>query len=324
MLEHPANDTNANAEERFEYWQDVTKPIWQLAIPPGVDTFHFSANLLPRHQLTLCDFSFSPMQFRHDPKLIADYDHGYFLLERIDVGWRRVCNADGHQHTRGGFHLIDMESDVSLSSSASLGTSLIIPYDALDCSETLRAKYLSAAKSDLAFVALSAAIEELRRAKDADVARCEDLLLEVVEAAFLGNGAFVAPDRPASSRLVARAFIDAHLANEDLSVEQVCKALGASRASVYRLFAEDGGVRNYIFERRLERCHAELQLSCPRRGLVGDVGERWGFSDTSHFSRRFRDKYGITPGDLACAPLPPTEDAQCEDHGLDRAIKRVC
>jgi AraC-like DNA-binding protein len=31
--------------------------------------------------------------------------------------------------------------------------------------------------------------------------------------------------------------------------------------------------------------------------MIGEIAFSWGFSDLSHFSRRFRDAYSMTPGD---------------------------
>ena len=93
-------------------------------------------------------------------------------------------------------------------------------------------------------------------------------------------------------------FIEANLSDPDLSVEAVCRAFGASRATVYRDFAEDGGIRTYIRLRRLEAARRDLKAAPLARGRVRRIAERWGFENQSHFTRAFREAFGLAPGDV--------------------------
>jgi AraC-like DNA-binding protein len=42
-----------------------------------------------------------------------------------------------------------------------------------------------------------------------------------------------------------------------------------------------------------------LALEDPRQAhrTIGDIAYSWGFSDLSHFSRRFKGAFGCAPGD---------------------------
>jgi AraC-like DNA-binding protein len=53
--------------------------------------------------------------------------------------------------------------------------------------------------------------------------------------------------------------------------------------------------------------------------MIGEIAFSWGFSDLSHFVRRFRAAYGMTPGDYrrrACeiASTGSLEDSQTTDR----------
>jgi AraC-like DNA-binding protein len=52
-----------------------------------------------------------------------------------------------------------------------------------------------------------------------------------------------------------------------------------------------------IIGRRLEAARAELARPASRHRSIGVVARRWGFADPTHFGRRFRSAYGMTPGD---------------------------
>ncbi|MCY0966234.1 transcriptional regulator FeaR [Parathalassolituus penaei] len=101
---------------------------------------------------------------------------------------------------------------------------------------------------------------------------------------------------PASLRLQAEQHIRRRLADEHLSPDQIARAMGISRSTLYRLFAdEESGIARYILCRRLEQCAAELQAPAQPGRSITDIAFRWGFSDVSQFSRAFRREYGLSP-----------------------------
>ncbi len=61
-----------------------------------------------------------------------------------------------------------------------------------------------------------------------------------------------------------RQYIEARLADADLTANSVAAHFGLSRAALYRLFMPVGGVADYIRSRRLHR--AFFDLAAPRRG----------------------------------------------------------
>lgn len=88
------------------------------------------------------------------------------------------------------------------------------------------------------------------------------------------------------------------LQSEDgLTVERLCRDFHISRATLYRMFAAEGGVQHYIMDRRLDRCFTELCGSPATRGRVGEVANRWGFTDAAHFNKRFKRRFGFAPSD---------------------------
>ena len=114
------------------------------------------------------------------------------------------------------------------------------------------------------------------------------------------------PPYPYSARQSARAaqraaidrFIEENLARLDLSAETILPQFGVSRATLYRLFEEDGGVRKYIVDRRLFRALLEISTGGARRGVIQHAAKRWGFSSAANFNRSVRHAFGGTPGSL--------------------------
>ncbi len=97
------------------------------------------------------------------------------------------------------------------------------------------------------------------------------------------------------------ALIDASIQSEHLRPEWLASETGMSVRSLYRLFADRGlVVAQYIKNRRLDLCARALQNVHDDEKLAG-IGYRWGFSDHSHFSTAFKQRFGVTPGNTASA-----------------------
>ena len=92
--------------------------------------------------------------------------------------------------------------------------------------------------------------------------------------------------------------IERDLASPTLSVSSILKTFGVSRASLYRMFEPDGGVRQYISQRRLFRAVADLSINPFRRGQISATAEFWGFSSDANFNRAVKRVFGTSPGNL--------------------------
>ncbi|MEO1552489.1 MAG: helix-turn-helix domain-containing protein [Pseudomonadota bacterium] len=98
-------------------------------------------------------------------------------------------------------------------------------------------------------------------------------------------------------------FIEERLASPDICVTMVLKNFGLSRASLYRLFEAEDGVRSYISRRRLYRAVSDLAEAPHQRGHIHKVSERWGFSSDASFNRMVKREFGLTPGALFGMPM---------------------
>jgi AraC family transcriptional regulator, positive regulator of tynA and feaB len=110
------------------------------------------------------------------------------------------------------------------------------------------------------------------------------------------------PDRdanlPTSSELWVRIenFIAEHLAQPTLRPAQIAAAAGISVRHLHRLFARRGRtVGDWIRERRLEQCRNDLTDPRLRDRTITDIAFHWGFSESAHFSRSFKQLFGICP-----------------------------
>lgn len=125
--------------------------------------------------------------------------------------------------------------------------------------------------------------------------------------ALVVNSAGLAPDlheqaRPARrAALLQRALriIELRAADPDLDAAGLAAELCLSLRALHQLFESTGcSVHERITQQRLERAHALLVDTAWRRRGITDIGLAAGFRDTSTFYRRFRQRYGVAPGEL--------------------------
>nr|WP_281371966.1 helix-turn-helix domain-containing protein [Modestobacter versicolor] len=104
-----------------------------------------------------------------------------------------------------------------------------------------------------------------------------------------------------------RAYVRRHLDEPGLDAERIAAAHAISVRQLYRLCAAGGfSLEQWIIEERLEGARAELASAPGRQGPVAVVARRWGFSDPSYFSRRFRRAFGLTPREWRQASAAPS------------------
>ena len=111
--------------------------------------------------------------------------------------------------------------------------------------------------------------------------------------------------RPALRAAMDR-FIERHLLDEALTPAAIATAHGVSIRTVNRVFNATGQtVSEVVRVRRLARAREDVTRS---DRPISMIAHRWGFSDTSHFSRTFKAFYGSSPTDYRWAARAAGED----------------
>jgi acetamidase/formamidase/AraC-like DNA-binding protein len=90
--------------------------------------------------------------------------------------------------------------------------------------------------------------------------------------------------------------IERKLGDPDITPARVAQIEGISERYLQKLFEGTGdNFTHYLRERRLQRCWAELANPAEAHRSVSDIAFGCGFSDAAHFSRSFRDRFGMSP-----------------------------
>jgi AraC-like DNA-binding protein len=111
----------------------------------------------------------------------------------------------------------------------------------------------------------------------------------------------ISPDRMKPQALLAvsvREYIEANLSDPGLSPASIAAAHFISTRHLHNLFHESGTtVAGFIRSQRLDGARRDLRDPLHAGLPVGAVAARWGFLDAAHFSRTFRDAFGVPPSD---------------------------
>ncbi|WP_213769645.1 acetamidase/formamidase family protein [Bradyrhizobium sp. dw_78] len=90
--------------------------------------------------------------------------------------------------------------------------------------------------------------------------------------------------------------IERKLGDPDITPARIAQMEGISERYLQKLFESTGdNFTHYLRERRLQRCWADLANAAEAHRSVSDIAFSCGFSDAAHFSRSFRDRFGLSP-----------------------------
>jgi acetamidase/formamidase/AraC-like DNA-binding protein len=108
---------------------------------------------------------------------------------------------------------------------------------------------------------------------------------------------------PSSSRaaLLQRIYaaIERNIGSEDVSIAEVARGEGISERYLQKLFEGTGeSFSHYVRERRLQRAWHDLANPGEAAVPISEVAYRYGFADSAHFSRLFRERFGLPPREL--------------------------
>jgi AraC family transcriptional activator of tynA and feaB len=122
------------------------------------------------------------------------------------------------------------------------------------------------------------------------------LLLGAAAQESLETGSWQRTDHRERLILQTKYFVAHHIDDCALSVGSVASALRLSTRYLQQLWASEGvSLAGYIADTRLDRVAASLRNPARHQESLTQISMSHGFVNMSHFSRTFRQRYGVTP-----------------------------
>lgn len=91
-------------------------------------------------------------------------------------------------------------------------------------------------------------------------------------------------------------FIESHLRDHHLGPSAIAAHFDISTRYVHTIFSKQGEtVSSYILRRRIEECAHALAGRTFKNKTITDIAFDWGFNNTAHFTRVFKQHLGMSP-----------------------------
>jgi AraC-like DNA-binding protein len=291
------------AAHSFDLWREVVRGAYDLsASDRSSPSLRISTGMWEAERLVLgfcrCEAG------RVDRRGTLVGHSGRFLklrwFSRGEV--RLIHGGDTTVIGPGAIHLIDQSREIVEISAAHAQHTVFLPHVVVGYDPSRHPVWLSFPLDRpigrLLGDAMTAFIRELPRATADEAPPLEAGFIGLARGLLSGALDSAEDESVAEARLrVMKRHLDRRLSEPELGIASLLGAFGATRSTIFRDFRGDGGVDRYILDRRLERAFADLASRTGRRGIVREVLEAWGFESASHFSRLFRERYGMTPGE---------------------------
>ena len=310
--------------DRFEAWHTAARDIIDMKVAPKARE-RGSARIRSWQlgRIAVMETQASARISERRAEHLAGLSSEFVVLWHYQRGFAKgIVGDDVIRLGPGNLHLADMSLPFRVVNSPVRHTTVIIPRAAIgfdrrrhgdtitDTADTSTGRVLIAALRGL--------VDALPTAKTSEAEVLAGGLIGMIRAFLLGDahaGERGLPDDAragwnASLAQAMRRYIDENLENPYFETGELFRTFNASRATIYRCFAEYGGVARYLWDRRLDRAFALLSAGPTQRGRVSRVAECLGFFDTSHFSRSFRERFGISPVDVMEAVAPARRGRQ--------------
>jgi AraC-like DNA-binding protein len=242
--------------------------------------------------------------YHRAPRAIARDGRDLFMLQIYQAGQCRIVDGAPELVTEPGDLLVtDAASPIRTEETTFRNINLMVPRAML--AARLREPDAQGGRvlhRDLPLVALLRAhlSEIVRHAPSLPPAQAPDVLSATVQlvAAAINGGPDVGTTSGVQQVLVCqlRRYIAQHLHDRDLGPESLAARFGLSRATLYRLFEADGGVRRYVQRRRLDRARLDLADPAQHHRSIAEVGRTAGYCHAQDFTRAYRKEFAINPG----------------------------
>lgn len=293
------------SEARFTAYHDLYAPVADVSRLG--DDFSVAVEAHRLGEILAFDRKLKSVSHARSPKRVARNGFDHFTVQLALRGSFWVTTVHGEREVEpGALALIDMTQWMRTDAPDAEIITLSVPrehFDATGEARRLHGAVLPPGRAVLLKDFILSCLRNEALLGPADSPRIERVAIDLLGLALSDRSSIEQAQPETSADIVcrsrAKAFIDAHLG---VTPDEVARAVGRSRSSLYRAFEPVGGIAEFIQTRRLARLRRVLGRVDDTR-KISEMIYDCGFANNSHGTRLFKAAFGITPGDYRSARL---------------------
>jgi AraC family transcriptional regulator, positive regulator of tynA and feaB len=301
---HFLNTSGLAPKKQIQCWSDaLTDLCGQFDIDPlEASSFEGRINYTTVSKLKLCQIEASQHRLAHTASR-AKLDAHPFVKILFQTHGISHFEQDGRriELMPGDCLTYDVSSPHTIVSPTLTRHEVVIVPKELMLERGFRAAKMSACKLSartgtgrIAYNFVHAAFDEATKLSPNNAIGVADSLIDLLLLPLREPDAIFNRVGPEAMYIRAQFFIRERLRDPDLSIDQISTALNCTKRYLHMLFSDRGTtISDYIRNARLQHCRQELETQAGK--TVTDVAFSWGFSSSSHFSRVFRQYFGVVP-----------------------------
>ena len=246
----------------------------------------------------------SPLGLITTPALLKNAERDLFVVSLKQVGTATHTHAPGRLLSSGDLFVTNLWLPYEYFDDGGENAGFHIPLDHLGLARDYAARASEMIHSSPLAAQLRWHLQILFRDADAISRRptastIAQATADLVRAALISaadEDPLRRDDRNHELTTAVKRYIAQHLGDPDLGAERIAQAMFISVRQLYKLWeTEPNPLGQWIVERRLEAARHDLTSPRGRNQTIAAIARRWGFADSTHFSRRFRQAYGMSP-----------------------------
>lgn len=322
-----------NGPAAYDVWHNVCRPVFEVRPRESAANFTSAFKFCDIGGLIFNETQYSAVTFHRTARHVRRSDENHFALHLLlrgrETGWAGTHGEHSVAMAPDRIVLHDWGQPFVSMAEATHQISAAIPRECIANRDLFYRKNpvvswaLSSAPGSLLAHALVGIWRGLPALNATDAPAVAQGFLGLLNGLLAQPGGL--PSEHATGELM-KSWLRRHARLPGCNPDWLAREFPHSRASIYRLFQDVGGVEAYIREQRLTGSYIALAAGKPRDQTIAQFARSWGYADPGHFHRAFKKRFGLTPGDLAAmSAAPATRGSQLAANvpGLQGSVAQL-